>query len=368
MARSNRRRNPLSGWRGFSFVAAVAIAVTGGCASDDAPVAGSTTDSPAPESSVKSTIEPSATDPVGNTPSTAPATSTDDVAMSPLADALPPISGSNAVRFRVPSPDWLAADDSFVYVKLDRGAVVRLDPANGDQLAEIELNHDLCQGIGAGFGSVWACSGTGVARIDPTTDTVTATIAVNKTFTQGHLATGFDAVWVLIDDGSQLVAIDPASNEYSTPIDLGARGTDVAVGTDHVWIVSTVDDAVMRVDPTSMTVEGTITVTDPGSVVVSDGVWVGTASGILRFDEESLTVLQEIADVPAGPESALATRGADLFVRDRDPFLVHVDTADGAVVQRVTEDVRSSGDMLVAFDAIWTTAYDDAALFRIPLD
>jgi hypothetical protein len=35
-------------------------------------------------------------------------------------------------------------------------------------------------------------------------------------------------------------------------------------------------------------------------------------------------------------------------------------------VSGVSADVESAGDAVVAFGSVWTTASDDAALFRLP--
>jgi hypothetical protein len=337
--------------RRLLLVAAVAalIALAGGCLPNDDSSAGSST---------------------GDAPSTGDrgAPLIPAAPLRALAEALPPIDGAAAVRVRIPrSPDWLAADDDFVYVKLDGGAVVRLDPVTAEPLGQVELSRELCQGIGVGYGSVWTCIGSDVVRIDPGTDTVTERIPVNKASAQSHLATGFEAVWVLVGDGSDLVAIDPSTNEASREIPLGVRGTDVAVGSEHVWVMSAYDGAVVRIDPHSMTVNGRIPIEGPNCILVSDGLWVGAVSKVLRIDEQSLMVTQEIGS-PAGRNCGLTLLGSDLLIRKADPFLVHIDTDAESEVQRLNEDVRSSGDILVAFDAIWTTAYDDVALFRIPLN
>lgn len=347
---------PVTGATGHVWLVLVlSVGVIAGCSSDED---ASTASSIADTTSVSDTAQATT-----SAPTTIPPASS-----LPLAEASPPVGGVDAVRVRIPrSPDWLASDDNFVYVKLDGGAVVRVDPVTAEPLGQVELSGDLCQGLGAGYGSVWSCQGTDVVRIDPLTDTVTATISVNKASAQGHLATGFDGVWVLVGDGSELVVIDPAANEAGVPIPLGVRGTDVAVSSDYVWVMSAYDGAVVRVDPVAMKADGTMSIAEPNCILASDALWVGTASSVVRIDEESLAAAQEIGTA-AGRNCGLAASGTNLFLRRPTPLLVHVDTDEGTEVQRLTEDVRSSGDVLIAFDALWTTAYDDAALFRIPLE
>lgn len=69
----------------------------------------------------------------------------------------------DAVRIQVPSPDWLVADESFVYVKLDDGAVSRIDPATGAVLDTAEIaGQGGCRGP-AVRGSAWASRASGHA-------------------------------------------------------------------------------------------------------------------------------------------------------------------------------------------------------------
>lgn len=271
------------------------------------------------------------------------------------------------VRLDLPSPDWLAADDEFVYVKLDGGAVLRLDPETADTLGTTQIGGDLCQGLGVGFGAVWSCRGTDIVRIDPSTDEVVATIPVGKAAEQGNLVAGFGRLWVLVGDGSELVGIDPATNLAGAPIPLGVRGTDVAVDDEHVWVTSGPDDVVVRVDPASGAVEGQVDgLSDPRVIDATAALWVGAAGSTVRIDPDTLRVT---ATVPHGPgrEGAIAADDNDLWVRSADRFLVRVDATDATIVDEIVEDLDSGGDVLVAFGAVWATAYDDATLIRLPL-
>ena len=55
-------------------------------------------------------------------------------------------------------------------------------------------------------------------------------------------------------------------------------------------------------------------------------------------------------------------------MRSAERFLVRLDQETAEPVAGVSADVASSEDVLVAVDSVWTTAFDDAALFRLPLD
>lgn len=278
------------------------------------------------------------------------------------------LGGFDATRIELlGGPDWLAADGSFLYVKLDGGRVDRVDPATGAVVASAEIAGagGPCQGIGVGFDSVWSCDGTDVVRLALEPFEQVATIDAGKAASQGHLATGFDRVWVLQGDGSTLAGIDPEAGVVGDPIPLPVRGHDLAVGVTGIWIVSALDDAVVVIDPSSGAVLHRIDgVAGPTALgITDDAVWVGASDAVHRIDEAT-AMIEETVEGGIGRDGAVAPDTVGTWVRR------------GSDVQRIGFeplsfslglDGPSPGDMLVAFGALWTTASEDATLFRIEL-
>ena len=66
-------------------------------------------------------------------------------------------------------------------------------------------------------------------------------------------------------------------------------------------------------------------------------------------------------------EGAIAVDGNDLWIRSPQPFLQRVDSTTSEVLETLEADVTSGGDAMVAFGALWATAYNDAKLFRVQL-
>ncbi len=299
----------------------------------------------------------------------------DDRSSTPTAPTVPATVPTRLIvesqRIKLQDPDWMAFDDQFLYVHLDNSDVVRLDPATGEQLGVTSVGGAPCQGVGAAFGSVWTCRGDDdeldrIVRIDPITDTVIASIDVEKARSQGNIAGGFDRVWVLSDGGASLVAIDPATNEPDEQIELGVIGADLAIGPDAVWVISSRDSAVLRIDPVTRSVTGRVDgITDATTIEAPDDVWVGQLNSVTRIDPATLAVIGSV-DVGTGPTAGLTVDGTDLWIRNSDPLLVHVDASTGAVIERFDDPITSGGDVVVAFGAVWATAYNDALLVRLP--
>ena len=225
-----------------------------------------------------------------------------------------------------------------------------------------------CQGIGAGFGAVWTCLDSDIVGIDPETAELGAPIAAGKAAEQGHLATGFDRVWVLTGDGSTLAGIDPQAGTVAEEIALDARYTDVAVDGTSVWLACSHDDVVLRVNPTTESVADRIDVVEPRGIAFSSGaVWVGAASMVARVDPATMVVVATI-DGGTGRVGGIDADDTGVWVRRAGAPLIRIDPVTNDVTDELDLGVLSGGDVLVAHGAAWTTAYDDAALFRIELN
>lgn len=303
----------------------------------------------------------------GNTSTTTTASAPTTV-LAPEGYPVTDVSDRLEARLELISPDWLVADETNVWAKRDDGGVERLDPETNEIAQTYENDGAHCAGIGIGYDAVWTCSGSNVVRLDRTTGEVVATLPLVQTATQGHLATGFGLVWVLTGDGSTLVGIDPETNAASVTADLGVRATDVKTGEAGLWVVSTLDDQVLKVDPDSGELLLRVTeVVKPVALSITRDVWVGAQLSTSRLDPASGEVLVT-SEIGTGANGSVAATDDDVWVRSADRFLVRLDPKDGRPVEGISSpDTPSAGDMLLAFGSLWTTAYDDGTLFRLSL-
>jgi streptogramin lyase len=302
---------------------------------------------------------PTSTSPVVTTgiPDSNPASST-------IATTQPvPTDGLIAELDLLGSPDWMAADEHGLWIKLEPARVGLLDPNTGELVDEVDVGGEPCEGIGAGDGSIWACSGGDVARIDAGHPELLSVIPVGKTYTQGELAVTDGQLWMLIGDGSILQGYLTDTQDVWSRFALPVRGTDLDVGEAGLWVVSNVDDAVIHVDLNTGRVVDRIDVSSPTDVAVDSGVWIGTESELVRVDVASGAIDLRVP-VGTGPKGSIAVTPGEVWVRNLDPLLTRVDRETGAIVDTYTAEVTSGGDTIYAFGSIWTAAYDDAKLFR----
>jgi hypothetical protein len=327
---------------------ATGIAIRGGGTDDDSP-------SPATEPTIESTVAPTAA-PTTNAPTTEVPTTE-------------PVDAMRQVQI-LGGPDWLAADDEGVWVKLDIGELHLVDPQTVTVIAEVELggpSQPPCQGLGFGFGSVWTCAGTDVVRVDPVTRTVQSRLPINKVSAQGHLVAYADRMWVLTGTGDTLVGIDPATEQIVTTITLPWRASELGAGAAGLWAISASDGHVIRVDVEAGAVTLDVAVADAVSIAVGDQVWLGAKLQSVQLDPATGAVVTTI-DAGLGSEGSIISDGQSVWVRNPSEFLARFDAATGDLIQTYSPDVSSGGDMLLAFGSVWTTAFDNSTLFEVPID
>jgi hypothetical protein len=308
-----------------------------------------------------------ATDTTEPAPATVPTTSSATVAATTVAATTQPLptEGLIAEIEVLGGPDWLAVDEHGVWAKDDNGSVVLIDPATNAivDTVDVDVGGELCQGLGAGDGSIWACSGPDVARVDASHPEVLSVIPVGKTYTQGNLGVAEGQVWMLIGDGSTLHGYLTDTQDLWSRFALPVRGTDLAVGEAGLWVISTVDDAAIHVDMDTGRVLDRIDVQAPVDIVVDSGVWIGTQTESARVDVASGTIDLRVP-VGTGDDGSITTTPGEVWIQGIEPLMTRIDRVTGAVIDTYTAEVTNGGDSVYAFGSIWVSAYDDAKIFR----
>ena len=150
----------------------------------------------------------------------------------------------------------------------------------------------------AAFGAIWVSQPNRVARIDPVTGRVIATIAVAGTSDFRNLAAGGGALWVS-DTGQQTVTrIDPVRNHVTTTISIGGSEFVVdglAFVDGKLWVVRPVpnDDArgdVVSIDPATNRISQRAVIPRTFDVMSSGAhaLWYVRGTNLLRFDVRTL--------------------------------------------------------------------------------
>lgn len=202
----------------------------------------------------------------------------------------------------------VAVGEGGVWVGVDGGRLLRLDPDSGEVIATIETASRPAPVDGSaplpftGDGTVWVQDlvNSVVSRIDPQSNEVTATVdlaAAGIGDAEGAVIAG-GLVWVNTCHG--VVSIDQQTLAVSDPIALDGCGTAIGFADGSLWVGLT-GQRTARIDPIERDVEVILDVgpTDDAPFMATGGgaVWRPlTTSTIARIDTSTNTVT-EILDL-----------------------------------------------------------------------
>ncbi len=258
--------------------------------------------------------------------------------------------------------DFLAVDGSSVWAT-NRGRVERWSKKG--KLAEVVMTHP-CGAMAVAFGSLWVadCKERTLNRIDLKTAQKTAVIATGVANPKGELnvVAGAGSIWVATDDAGLIARIDPATNAIAATIQVDPSTYYLAFGLGSLWAVSAVHQSLQKIDPrTNQVVTRTALGREPGFLVAGEGaVWVqeqgdgtlaridpetGTVSGRVKVDETL-----KYGDIDAG--------GGKIWLRTTagQTFVV-IDPGTLAIKARVGA-ATGSGALRYTPKRIWTTSHD----------
>jgi streptogramin lyase/tRNA A-37 threonylcarbamoyl transferase component Bud32 len=195
-----------------------------------------------------------------------------------------PRSGSSSLVRTGVNFFYVAGRDGMWFLDGLADEVSRADPETGRVVGPpVPLTHDADWGV-VGEGALWVfdlANPFAVSRVDPATNEVVATLALDGVggFIGG--AAGEGAVWIADPGGDALLRLDAATNRITETIRAGRRPTDVAVGEGSVWVTSDRDRSISRFDPRTSDIVATIELGGrPRVIAVGEGaVWAAVETG-----------------------------------------------------------------------------------------
>jgi YVTN family beta-propeller protein len=232
------------------------------------------------------------------------------VPIAPPLEFVPP----ELLGERQASPD-LAIDANSVWVnKPEEQAVVQVDPQTNTVVATIALEADPFS-IAIDGSSLWVSlfSTSSVVRIDTTSGAVVATIP--DVPAPAGIAVAQDAVWVTNYWSDQVTRIDPQTNQVVGQIPIRWPGAPVTghpcglcagevLANEHgVWVTLRFANHIARIDPVTNRLAAIIPVGIQPRSLASDarGVWVGqqSSTGVLLIDPATNQVVAAVPTTDA---------------------------------------------------------------------
>jgi virginiamycin B lyase len=203
---------------------------------------------------------------------------------------------------------WVADCKDFTLNRIDlKTAKITAVIATGIANPKGELN------VVAGAGSIWVASDAKgvIARVDPATNAVTASIPTNPD--SYYLTFGMGSLWAVSGTQQTLQKIDPATNTVVATTPLGREPGFLAAGEGSVWVQEQGDGTVARIDPATAAVSGRVKVDETlkyGDIDTGGGkVWLRTTAGqtFVVIDPTSLAITARMG-APAGSGALRYTR------------------------------------------------------------
>jgi len=285
------------------------------------------------------------------------------------------IEEEGALRIEaLPAADWVTLAGDSAWVAGVGSGIGRFDLLTGAPTGDVSVPGFICLAMDAGFGSLWAgnCSHKTLVRVDVATGEVTATIPLPESpHQESSVAVGDDAVW-LITSGSglpQLTKVDPATNAVVATYDSLPLATSVRAGFGGLWVSD--GESVTHVNPA----DGSVVAVIPAGfganflAVGEGGVWVlnGGDGTVTRIDPATDSVVATIRVSEVGVSGGdIAVGGGAVWARISDVLVAQIDVATNTVVARYGPGF-GSGSVAADDDALWVSAHDVEAIWRLPL-
>jgi len=270
--------------------------------------------------------------------------------------------------------DWAGAgalavtDDAVWVTNRAAGTAIRVDPKTNKVAQTIAVGQAPCGAPVGGFGSLWVslCGLPGVARVDLTTNAVTATIKTSISGESQPMAIGVGSLWLLADAKGTLERFDPATNAAVAEAYLAGGSNALAFGQGALWATSAAGNLLTRIDPNTNLIVETIAVGKaPRAVAVGEGaVWTlnqgdGTVS---RVDSKTNKTTDVITLGKIGAEGEIAAGEGSVWVSAAGTPLIRIDSRTKLVVQQFTG--TGGGVVVVGHGSLWIAA-SATAVWRI---
>ena len=284
-----------------------------------------------------------------------PASPPTSVSVSPTSTASPtPAVEPTAID--VPRPSnlvagfgslWARSGSSLWQISAQGKVVARIDNVFSDKASGVGS-----QNLAVGSGSVWTVQPPTVLRIDPATGRVSARI---------HAASGCDNIvpgsgvmYVACRD-SRLFTIDPASNKASVLTTTGVSPINIAYGNDSVWWINFSEaGGVTRIDPSTGSHADLSAPFARFVVPTGRRIWFIDANGhVFSMDPAGSRPSKSVRIAPV----ALGVTFDHGTVLINDGDLVTFDAGSGTVTQRAHVSGKQSAQTVAGVAALGSTIW-----------
>jgi virginiamycin B lyase len=255
-----------------------------------------------------------------------------------------------------------------VFVASNSSDIVKVDLKSNQSEAFGKIDKP-CGSIGSGFGSLWvpSCGNGTLKRIDLKTKKELASIPVTSIDSAKALTTSPDSVWLLADNLSTLVRIDPEENAVVAEIRLPKGCNSVGFGANALWVTCPSENQLLKIDPATNLVAKRIEVSgEPFSATVAgDSAWVlcRTKGDVVRIDTKTNKVAATVSLNIPQVQGEITSGEGFIWVSARNFPISRIDPETEKVVQQFKGETGNR--ILAAGGSVWVGGAQDGKLVRI---
>jgi serine/threonine protein kinase/streptogramin lyase len=283
-----------------------------------------------------------------------------------------------AILRSIDTSGLLAEGSGFLWVG-SRSGVDKVDPSSGNIVAQIQVPNvdDIAFGDGylwttggaSGQGANGTIVGESLFRIDPQTNRFKRLmrfpprVSSPAGLSPGQLAAGGGFVWVTFAAPAasvQLLKIDVRTGVIVQHISTPTEAAGVTFGDGAVWVRSNLASAfIHKVDPLTGRVAGSLSLGGADDIVARDGdVWVADATddAVIRIDPSTVTQIGVMSGQFAQPGSIDVAMGFLWVLNRGDCSLVRVQLANNAKSPPLSLPFGAS--VLAGEGGVWVTGAD----------
>lgn len=269
-------------------------------------------------------------------------------------------------------PDWLGIGFGSVWVSVPKNnEIVRINPETNAIEARIKVGEQPCYGIGIGASNVWVlnCKSQSLTRIRPQDNTVDRVKLVRiAPHGEGAIAVENDSVWYVSDVDRHSSTLVRLSGRTTEQVLVGADSAVVNSAFGSIWVTSSGEGKVYRVDPKQHKVIARIDVpASPRFTTIGEGaVWVLSQSdgSVSRIDPATNTVTASIAAKVPGAGGDIASGGGHIWVAASGTPVLRIDPRSNKVMDQYG-NYKGADAIRFGFGAVWVSDHKKGDLWRI---
>ena len=273
-----------------------------------------------------------------------------------------------------PMPQMLAESDGAIWVAYgyQNGRVARIDPRTNAVAATIPVGR-VPVGITADASGVWVANAMDdtVQRLDPKTNAVAATIHVPSK--PEMILSGFGSVWVTANGAGSVVRIDPATGAVAEIAGTVAQPAGMAITGDAVYVTDYASGRILRIDPGSNAVTGAFEGALDSNYMIADGrfLWANSQTrepAVVRIDPSAAGIHTRFTGVDYEP-TGMAIWNGKLWVANWAGSSLSVIDPAGAPTNRVFFPVGPAPfGVLAARNSLWVSVLGLQGALRLDPD